>query len=238
MIKFHTKPQMKTIAITLIFFLLLSCSSLVNKTESKADYFEGLITSKVEFQPYSENFSSTQLTELFGNKTVLSFKNGNFRKQYFSPSGKLLRESYLDLIENKFYTKIHDSDTILWIDITKNDSETIFNTINDTTLLNQSAIGIVTKTEVNMAMYPNKTFHVSGTYYFSKKYKVNPNWYKNYKEGNFNEIITEGKGLQLLSINNGIFWTEISKVVELTPQVVNLETITIKLDKTSILKEL
>ena len=37
---------------------------------------------------------------------------------------------------------------------------------------------------------------------------MNPEWYKDYNEGNFNEIAELAKGVSFRTINKGVFWEQ------------------------------
>jgi len=129
-------------------------------------------------------------------------------------------------------------DTIVWFDISINDSKTKFRRINDSIVLNYETVGIETETIVSGIGNSNQSVKVTGKYFFAKKMKVNPDWYENYKEASFNEMIKIGKGIQLMYINNGLYWQQIIKANSIEHKAVKAEEITIHLDKNSILKQI
>ncbi|MGJ8593129.1 MAG: hypothetical protein ACSHXF_11300 [Aquaticitalea sp.] len=168
---------------------------------------------------------------------ILTFKKGNFKKEYFSPSGKLLQKRILNLKSQKSYIKTFDSDTIFWIDITKNDSKTTFEILNDSTILNHPCTVIKTKTIVTGDSYNGQSFEVGGLFKYAQDLSINPSWYKNYKEGNFNEIAEVGKGIPIVTINKGIYWEQRLMVSSITERKVKNSELKMKL-KNYPLKEL
>ena len=67
-----------------------------------------------------------KLKELIGSKMVLTFKKGNYKKEYFSPNGDALEQRFLILKDEKSYQKTNSSDTISWFDFTQEDTKTTF----------------------------------------------------------------------------------------------------------------
>ena len=192
----------------LIIISVLSCKVQEERSSSKEIYFEGEVEYKIEYSQYDDRFTESRLKEVIGDRITMFFKDGYYLKKYFRSDGTLIRETYLDLDKNKSFTTQIENDTVYWIDLTKNDSKTTFKRISDSLIMNQSTIGVETKTIVTGSGFNDKSYHVGGRTYFSKNLKVNPLWYKYCVEANTNEIIEIGKGIQLLSINSEIFWTK------------------------------
>jgi len=226
------------IIIPLILLINISCLSKKNSNNFKDDFFEGVITYNIEYKSINEGSTSERLKKIIGSKMILTFKNGNYKKEYFSPEGKLLSFRILNLTKNKSFLKMYDIDTLYWFDITKNDSKTTFIKHKDSTILDHITTGVKTKTTLRMDSYPNRTYECGGEYYFAKDLSVNPKWYKNYKEGNLNEIIKIGKGIQLLFINDSESWTQTITAIKIDKQKISNNKIKIKLSDYSILKEL
>ncbi len=103
-------------ALILISFTIsfLSCTSIkTNKTKKK--YFEGIVTYNIDYESFHKNFTRESLKETIGSKMILTFKNGNYKKEFFSPDGKLLNVRFLDLQKNRLYGKLFDNDTIFFL---------------------------------------------------------------------------------------------------------------------------
>ncbi len=222
--------------LVLLSFLIFSCGNA--KTSSNNKLFEGAITYSLEYTPYSALLSSDTLKELLGSELKVDFKKGNYRKQYFSPGGTLLQERYLDLKEKKSYYRSLDSDTIYWFNITKTNNECTFNLLKDTVLFNYQARAVKTETTVLMKNFGKDSIKLWGLYYYSKKHKVNPQWYKDYNEDGFNEVIKYGKGISLLEVSEGVFWEKKVILKTVTPGNIEYNQIKIPINNKSILKEL
>lgn len=222
-----------------ILVVIIACNSGKELTSEHDKYFEGVVTYSIE---YTNSFGNIppdkleQLKELIGSKMVLTFKNGNYRKDFLSPSGKILGERFLNLQQEKNYHIPHDLDTIYWFDITRYDMKTDFKQIKDSVILNQPVTGVATETIISN--YGERIRTIKGIYYYAKELNVNPSWYKNYKESNFREIIKIGKGIQLYYLNEGVYWTQIIQAVDISHRKVKDSEITIRMDKNKALIEL
>ena len=136
--------------ILLIFSITLLSPSDYSASLEKTKYFEGQVIYDIEYTPYNKTISPNKIKEMVGSKMILTFKKGNYKKEYFSPNGKLLQERILNLKDNKSYMSTKDSDTIFWMDITKNTSNTTFEVLKDSTVLNHPCTIIKTKSAVSL----------------------------------------------------------------------------------------
>ena len=215
---------------------ILSCTTPSKlQRESKVE-FEGVITYSIEYE--SDNYSPEQIKELVGAKMVMTFKEGNYSKRYFASDGKLLSERFLDLKANRSYTRVFDSDTIFWVDVSKHDSKATFVQIQDSTILQQPTTGIEATIMVSQESEGGDFQKMITRYHFAKNLFINPERYANYKEANFNEIIALGKGVQLSIMNKGIHWDQIISAVSIEPKDVKMKDILIELDPNIPIKEL
>lgn len=193
-------------------FLLISPLVFFSVEEIQSDsyekYFEGQITYQIEYSPYSTKFNKERIKELIGSKMIFTFKNGDYKKQYYSPRGELVQERILNLKDNKSYWRTHDSDTVFWIDILKNESPTTFEILKDSILQDYpcKVIKAMTSTSISGKKTDEKKVEIETVYKYAKNLPVNPNWYQNYNEGNFNQIIKYGKGIAIETIIKGLFW--------------------------------
>lgn len=222
----------------LLFSLLINSCSNVRQTSKKNPFFEGTIVYSTKYQPYSPIFKEEELMELICSKIIMTLKNGNYKKQYISSNGNIISERYLDLESQKSYLKEIDNDTIYWFDITKSDTKTTFRLLNDTIISSFQLRGIETTSIVKLPNSNMPPVKLKGAFYYSKKYKVNPDWYKDYNEDNFNDIIKYGKGIQLFEFHKGLFWEQKIYAEKVLPEKVNEKEIQPPIDKNTILKEL
>jgi len=232
------KAFVKRISIFIVAVIAISFNSPKKSMTPSKDYFEGVITYNISYKPYSDTYDADKLKDYIGSKMILTFKNGNFKKEYYSRDGLLLNVRFCDLQEKKAYSQNIKNDTIYWIDITKNDSETTFKRIKDSIILGYKSRALETHSTVRMNIYSNKPMEISGKYYFAKELAVDPNWYEDYNEGNYNEIIKVGEGMQLIIINNGIFWTQEIVVKKVEKRGINEAEIKINIPENAIFKEL
>ena len=193
---------MKFILSTFILSLLLACNSTKEVIQDN-NYFEGEIVYDIDYSNISVKLSADYLEENIGDKIILTFKNGNHKKEYYSKSGKLLSVRFLDLEQKKSFSKSTNEDIVNWIDITKQDTKLSFNKIKDSTILGYSSIGVKTS---GTTLVNEETFYLSGQFYYAKNLKINPDWYKNHFEANFNEIIKIGKGITISQKTNTPYW--------------------------------
>ena len=224
--------------LALLSLFLLSCKANDRYLSSVPNYFEGVVMYEFEYELKDDRFTESQLKENIGARMEMLFKNGNYLRRYFSSSGLLLKEIYLNLEENKSFSKNIGNDTIYWININRNDSKTIFSQIKDSVIMNHPTVGLKTKTTVTGPGFGDNSFEVTGEIYFSKEFKVNPIWYKNYLEGNFYEQVKIGRGIQLLYIFDGPFWKKRTIAVSIDPKKVKNEEILFRPPNNSILKEI
>lgn len=206
--------------VALCLLTLFSCNSAKQQPQQNR-FFEGTIIYSIEYLPYSPRFKADDLKEDLGSQIITTLKEGNYKKQYVSPSGKIISERYLDLNSKKSYLKEMDNDTIYWFDITKSDSRTTFKPLNDTIISKYHLKGVETESTIKIQSLGIDTLQLKRTFYYSKKYKVNPNWYKDYNEDNLNNIIKYGKGILLFELHKGLFWEQKISVETITPKKVD-----------------
>jgi len=160
--------------------LLLIVGIILTSSNLKENYFEGEIHYDIDYKLQTDKTTIESLKLSTGSKMIMLFKEGNHYKKIYNSRGELIEERMLLLKNNKSYAKRYDSDTITWFDITKNDSPTVFKISGTKNFLNQKC------TIVDSETNNNKT--LKARYVYSNELKTNPNWYENYKEGNYNEI--------------------------------------------------
>jgi len=192
---------MKYLISILLMIFIFSCTSTKEVTQDK--YFEGEIVYNIDYSNISVELSANYLEENIGDKIILTFKNGNQKKEYYSKSGKLLSVRFLDLEQKKSFSKSTNEDTVNWVDITKQDTKLTFEQIKDSTVMGYSVVGVKT---VGSTIVNDETFYLSGQFYYAKKLRINPEWYKDYYEANFNEIIKIGKGITISQVSNTPYW--------------------------------
>ena len=205
---------MKIILQITIIAIILSCCSSTSKTNLNSElinnaetpYFEGEIHFTITYDSVPSNMNSKFLEDVIGSKMILVFKNGNHRKEYYSPQGKLISQRFLDLSVLKSFNIRPDEDTVFWFDITKPDSKTNFTKINDTIIKDYKCITIRSKTLTPNPQNKEQNLVIKSIYQAATELAVNPTWFSEYNEGNFNEMIKLTKSLVIETYEKGPFW--------------------------------
>lgn len=183
---------MKKVLLTFLLILIFSIIYYGFEFREKS-YFEGQIIYDIEYSTYK--IDPQKLKELNGSKIILTYKKGNYKKQYFSPNGKLVQERILDLEAKKSYLKIFDTDTIFWFDITKSDSEISFKILNDSIILDHPCKIIETSFfENNLSEQLNEVKTITK---YAQDLIIDPSWYKDFRYSSYNEIAKIVKGISI-----------------------------------------
>ena len=167
-------------------------------------YFEGEIHYDLDYTLHTDKTTVERVKNSSGAKMVMLFRNGYWLKKYYNTSGELISERYLDLSENRSYQWNILGDAINTFDITRNDSPTTFTEAGKETILGHQCIKIAAETKI---AYNGLDYTAKAEYYYSQRLKTNRNWYKDYKEGNYNEIGSEMNCIALKQNFNASYYT-------------------------------
>jgi hypothetical protein len=212
---------MKIIKILFLSFLLYSCNTVKSVKNTKI-YFEGTIIYSLEYKPSSPQFSNEDIKELIGTKMIFTFKNGSYKKMFYSPDGELISIRVLDLVEKKSYMQRMESDTAYWFDITVRDTKSTFKKYTDSTLLKVPVKRI--EVQSSFILDPNQeNLKFNNTYYIAKLIKINPEWFSEFKEGDYNELVKIADGITLKGISEGLYWDQIITATEIKHHIVEEE---------------
>lgn len=220
----------------IILLLITSCNISKNTTTKIPSYFEGVVTYSIEYYPYLEAVAPSKIEELVGNKMIMTYKEGNFAKEFYSSEGDLLYEFYMDLEAGIVYNKAVGHDTIFIVDITKNDTKSTFTQKKDSVILDYPTTVLEAKSILTTP--DNKPLESSREEHYAKDLKVNPDWYRNCLEDNFNERIQVGKGIQLLIKTKGKYWKSVLVAIDVKPRKVKDDEVKLKLTGNETFKEL
>lgn len=171
------------IRVLLVIYLTFSWNVL--SQELPDEYFEGQIFYDIEYKDV-KGYSSDQLELVLGSRMIYTFKEGNTKKEYFSRDGKLLSTRYLDLNESRSCAVYSGIDTIPWFDISENGTEIDFEITGDTVIKEYECKELTT---VSVTNSNEKIFELYVKWYYANSLPINPNWYDDYYEGRFNEIM-------------------------------------------------
>lgn len=199
-----------TAILTLLFCIFFMSA------EQKSEYFEGEIIYDIEYQLNPTASDIEDLTFDQSIKMIMLFKDGNMYKKYYNSENDLLEERLLVLNEKKYYQRSTDNDTIYWFDITKNDSPTTYEITGKTRLLNQNCTVVRAITSLG----ENISFEAESIY--SDELKTNRNWYKNFKEANFNGLAEKIDVILLKQVSYSTIYNKVIRATKIIHRSVDL----------------
>ncbi|GLB48219.1 hypothetical protein [Neptunitalea lumnitzerae] len=228
---------MKRVLYISILGLFLTPSAWAQKV-TDTTYFEGTITYDITYISSKKGIDKNRLMALEGNKMVMTFKNGNYKKEFFAPDKSWLRSYYL-LVENKkTYAKVADTDTVYWYSMAQRTSDAFITKGKDSVILNHKVVGFNSNIKVTLKTQPDSVFYVTSSYYFAPDLKVNPDWYEGFTEYRFDELFRRGKGIQLFMIEEGLYWTKIYTPTAINRRPVKDSELTLNLPEGTVFLEL
>jgi hypothetical protein len=168
-------------------FVALICISIACRSQDLPNkYFEGSITYKIDIVLKTQRVDSISLRKLFGTKSVLYFKEGNFVEEY---QNSLVKHQLYRKEDNKLYFRKHKTDTTLWMDCSKsNGTKFIFYASPK----KEKIVG------VNCSQLTISTDEKIVTDYYNQElFKTNPVWFKDFKLDNQNTVEQKEKAVCL-----------------------------------------
>ena len=90
------------------------------------------------------------------------------------------------------------------------------------------------KKVLSVARKDANTHFYLGVSYFAQELAVNPKWFKNYKEGDFCDVIKIGKGIVIESMSSIIYWKKQMKISDVVKRKVSRKEFNFQIDKNSI----
>ncbi|MBZ5857745.1 hypothetical protein [Flavihumibacter profundi] len=177
-------------AITFLLATLLAFNSF-------GQNFEGKIVYKNSYKSKMPNVTDEQFTTMMGSTQDYFIKNGDYKSV---ANGSLFQWQLYVNKDNKLYTKLANSETLLWNDGATNPDEILKAEVNKdvTEVLGFKCDELVLTCK-------------SGTqkYYFNTKLAVDTKLFVNHKFGNWYDFLSKSNSLSLKSIvDNGQFTLE------------------------------
>ncbi|MGZ5245120.1 MAG: hypothetical protein ACXWDO_03110 [Bacteroidia bacterium] len=167
---------------------LIACSS---KTKDKNGYFEGEITYSVSHELHDHNITAEYAKKRSGEKMIYYFKNGNTRKDFYY-KGDLFQVRVYNPIENLNSMFYPGWDSIYQYTPHGIDFEIVeYTNLPDTTIDGKKLVGIRVESKYKSKPQPNFIY----CWYFDKNLKINPDWFKKCKEGNWHQLMADIKSL-------------------------------------------
>ena len=170
-----------------------------------AQSFEGKITYQNSFKSKLPNLKDEQLNSMMGTKQDYYIKGGNYKS---ATNGTLSQWQIYINKDNKIYSKMSNSETILWTDGSVND-DTILNV-----KLNKGATEILGYKCDELILTCKSGVQ---KYYFNSKLGVDTKLYVNHKYGNWYDYLKQANAVPLKMIFANQQFTMESVATEVKP---------------------
>jgi hypothetical protein len=190
-----------------ITFLFIILSVLTSYSQT----FEGEIVYQNTYKSHMPNLSDQQLTEMIGSKQEYYIKKGNYKSV---TNGNYAQWQLYVNADNKLYTKVSNTDTLLWNDGNENNDEVLGFTINKNaiTILGYNCDELILTCKSGIQKY-----------YFNSKLAVDTKLYINHKYGNWYDYLSKANAVALkIVIDNAQFSFE-SVAIEIKPTAIKDE---------------
>jgi hypothetical protein len=191
---------------TLSFF-----AATVLTIASFAQSFEGKISYVNTYKSKMTNVTDEQFTKMMGSQQVYCIKEGDYKS--FTNGQYLQWQLYVNQ-DNKLYSKVANSESLLWNDGAANADEVLKSELNKsvTTIAGYLCDELVLTCKSGIQKY-----------YFSSQLGVNPALFINHKFGNWYELLSRSKSLPLkMVVDNS----------QMTFESTATEVVAMQLDKT------
>jgi hypothetical protein len=167
--------------------------------------FEGEIVYQNTYKSHIPNLSDQQLTDMIGSKQEYFIKKENYKSV---TNGNYAQWQLYVNADNKLYTKVSNTDTLLWNDGNENNDEVLSFTINKNVInilgYNCDELILTCKSGIQK-------------YYFNSKLSVDSKLYKNHKYGNWYEYLSKTNALALKIVMDNAQFSFESVATEIKP---------------------
>lgn len=177
-----------------LFFL--SCAVHKTKSAEQLNYFEGVIEYSVVYESLHPNISTEDFISKSPDTKILYFKNGNFVTESFQ-NETMTSRSWFDQNSNKIYIQKINSDTLYYYNSTNVDFiMEPFKVRNGDSILEyptqKITLDLKGKDSTNYTTSKSQfVFHIA------TGLPIDPSWFKNYYEFDYNKIMTAAPGMIL-----------------------------------------
>ena len=179
----------------------------------EGEYFEGVITYRIDFEIKNGIYSKEDLRELHGHRIETMYKQGSYRQEIFDKEGKSLSVSIADCRQAKFFNDHRTFEKVVYVDLADNPISTEIEIVGE-----EKVLGYQTRIVKNSYKAQHKfNSHIEGYLYsISEEIPVDPSWSEEMRLGNFNKLIKKVSGIILKSV-------EISKDYDLIQTAIKIE---------------
>lgn len=186
------------------FVALLLVVATADNTLQAQD-FAGKVIYSNSYKSKIPNVPDEQLNSMMGTTQEFFIKNGDYKS---SLNGSFLQWQIYINKDNKLYTKMSNSASVLWNDGAVNADEVL------KTELNKNAIEILGHKCDELVLTCKSGIQ---KYYYSNAFKIDPKLYENHKFGNWSEFIAKAKALPLKIIIDSPQFVLESTATEIKP---------------------
>jgi hypothetical protein len=174
-----------------------------------AQNFEGKITYHNSYKSKLANISDDQFATMLGSSQEYLIKDGNYK---VVTNGTVLQWMMYINTDNKMYTKMSNSPSILWNDASVNNDEVL------KVELNKGVIDILGYSCDELLLTCKSGLQ---KYYFNSKLALDPKMFENHKYGNWSEFLKYSNAMPLkIVVENAQFLIE-SIATEVKPMTLN-----------------
>ncbi|AIH01853.1 hypothetical protein [Riemerella anatipestifer] len=177
----------------IFIFLLVTLFAITSFGQT----FEGKIVYKNTYRSKIPNVTDEQFTTMMGSVQEYFIKNGNYKSV---ANGSFFQWQLYVNKENKLYSKMANSEILLWNDGAANSDKVLKAEVNKgvAEVLGYKCDELVLTCKSGIQKY-----------YFNTKFSVNTKLYENHKFGNWYDFLSKSNSLPLKSIiDNGQFTLE------------------------------
>ena len=168
--------------------IILQTALILIALNTTAQTFEGKITYANDYQSKLANLKSEQLNAMMGTKQDYYFKGSSYKSVF---NGAFTKMQVYKAAENKSYTLTGKNDTLYWEDYSTNKDEAVKYELQKNKEIILGIACDVLIVEANKS----KTY-----FYFSSKYSVNPELFKQHNYGNWYYTISKTNALPLKTV--------------------------------------
>ena len=200
----------------IVLCVLLYCVCFAH-AQNADKYFEGTVTYSIEYAPLMENVLIDKIQDYFGTQLVFSMRNGFTKKVFSDRNGKIVQTRFFDPVNNISSYFSNRNDTLYQYHPYKNDFNTLaYEKLKDTVI---DGITLQGTKVVGKSKTDAKRDVLTYCYYFDKKLKVDPSYFKRCNEGEWAKIIEQYKSvLYYYTIQHGDVFIAKYKAIKITPQ--------------------
>jgi hypothetical protein len=177
--------------------IILTLSLAVTCLIVSAQSFEGKIVYSNTIKSKIPNVSDTQFTTMMGNIQSYYLKRGNYKSEM---NGSLMQWQLYINADNKLYSKMSNSEAVLWNDGAVNTDEVI------SSELHKAVIDILGYKCDELVLTCKSGVQ---KYYFSSKMPVDSKLFVNHQFGNWYTVLSKTNAIPLkMTVDNAQFYIE------------------------------